>query len=280
MAVEVAASPPKAVPQRREFSFMRSLLAGAAAGAMVDIALFPLDTVKTRLQAPGGFWKAGGFRGIYKGILPVIIGSAPGSALFFTAYDTSKAWLPIERPTVCHLVAACIGESMACLVRVPTETVKQRMQTGMYTSLGSGLSTVLKTEGVGSLYAGYPVTLSREIPFALIQFPLWEHLKTQFAFDEKGNKSDFIAAGCGSAAGALAAAVTTPLDVAKTRIMLDAEGAKYTGGVWSTLMKIKQEEGMKKLFSGVVPRTKMIAIGGFIFFGGYEYVDSLLAGRV
>jgi len=278
MAGDAAASKAKAAP-RQEFSFVRSLLAGAAAGATVDIALFPLDTVKTRLQATGGFWKAGGFSGIYKGILPVIIGSAPGSALFFTAYDTSKAWLPIERPTVCHLLAACIGESTACLIRVPVETVKQRMQTGMYSSLGSGLQTIMKTEGVGSLYSGYSVTLSREIPFALIQFPLWEHLKQSFAFDEKGQKSDFIAAACGSCAGALAAAVTTPLDVAKTRIMLDVAGEKYTGGVWNTLMKIKQEEGMKTLFSGLLPRTKMIAIGGFIFFGGYEHMESTLASK-
>eukprot|EP00756_Hemistasia_phaeocysticola_P006427 Hpha_TRINITY_DN13822_c0_g1::TRINITY_DN13822_c0_g1_i1::g.70108::m.70108/K15111/SLC25A26; solute carrier family 25 (mitochondrial S-adenosylmethionine transporter), member 26 len=280
MGDQAVAAPPVSVRRVQEYSFVRSLLAGAAAGAVVDIALFPLDTVKTRLQAPGGFWKAGGFRGIYKGILPVVIGSAPGSALFFTAYDTSKAWLPFERPTVCHLVAACLGEATACLIRVPTETVKQRMQTGMYSSLGQGMSQIAKNEGMGSLYAGYSVTLSREIPFALVQFPLWEHLKHTFAFDEKGNKSDLVAAACGSAAGGLAAAVTTPLDVAKTRIMLDQGRTTYTGGVWNTLLKIKQEEGMRALLSGILPRTKMITIGGFIFFGGYEYVDSLLANKV
>ena len=39
--------------------------------------LFPLDTVKTRLQAPQGFLKAGGFKGIYKGIGPVMACTGP-----------------------------------------------------------------------------------------------------------------------------------------------------------------------------------------------------------
>jgi len=43
----------------------------------VDVALFPLDTLKTRLQSAQGFLKTGGFTGLYKGICPVILGSAP-----------------------------------------------------------------------------------------------------------------------------------------------------------------------------------------------------------
>jgi solute carrier family 25 (mitochondrial S-adenosylmethionine transporter), member 26 len=44
----------------------------------VDLCLYPLDTVKTRMQAPGGFFKSGGFKGIYRGIGAVAIGSVPG----------------------------------------------------------------------------------------------------------------------------------------------------------------------------------------------------------
>lgn len=51
--------------------------AGGAAGTAVDLSLFPLDTVKTRLQSQQGFWKAGGFRRIYAGVGPTIVGSAP-----------------------------------------------------------------------------------------------------------------------------------------------------------------------------------------------------------
>lgn len=51
--------------------------AGGLAGTSVDVALYPLDTLKTRLQARQGFRKSGGFSGLYKGIVPVLIGSAP-----------------------------------------------------------------------------------------------------------------------------------------------------------------------------------------------------------
>jgi solute carrier family 25 (mitochondrial S-adenosylmethionine transporter), member 26 len=51
--------------------------AGAFAGVAVDVSLFPIDTIKTRLQAPGGFLANGGWRGIYKGIGSVLMGSAP-----------------------------------------------------------------------------------------------------------------------------------------------------------------------------------------------------------
>lgn len=43
----------------------------------VDLALFPLDTIKTRLQTPQGFYKAGGFRGIYAGVPSAAVGSFP-----------------------------------------------------------------------------------------------------------------------------------------------------------------------------------------------------------
>ena len=64
--------------------------AGALAGLSVDVALFPLDTIKTRLQSPQGFLKAGGFQGVYKGVTAAAGGSMPGAALFFCTYETTK----------------------------------------------------------------------------------------------------------------------------------------------------------------------------------------------
>ena len=95
------------------------------------------------------------------------------------------------------------------------------------------LSSVL--QGVLGLYRGYFTTLAREIPFSLIQFPLWEFLKKQLAtatgqvldtsyLPPKLNLQEapkpWQASLCGAVAGGFSAAVTTPLDVAKTRIML------------------------------------------------------------
>ena len=66
-----------------------------------------------------------------------------------------------------------------------------------------------------------------QIPFTSIQFPLYEALKTQLSRRYLGGRrpSPGEAAGCGMIAGGFAAAVTTPLDVVKTRVMLEAKAS-------------------------------------------------------
>ena len=64
--------------------------AGGFAGTVVDVALFPLDTIKTRLQSSEGFLRSGGFRGIYRGVLSAAVGSFPGGL-------TMKYFIPFYR---------------------------------------------------------------------------------------------------------------------------------------------------------------------------------------
>jgi solute carrier family 25 (mitochondrial S-adenosylmethionine transporter), member 26 len=163
--------------------FLAALISGGIAGTSVDVALYPLDTIKTRLQSPMGFLKAGGFSGIYKGLSAVAAGSAPGAALFFSTYEMAKNKLhqnfggSLPDPVI-HMTAASCGEVMACLVRVPTEVVKQRMQTGMQSKAMKTISHILANEGgVLGFYKGFGITVFREIPFAFIQFPLYELAK-------------------------------------------------------------------------------------------------------
>lgn len=63
-----------------------------------------------------------------------------------------------------------------------------------------------------------------QIPFTSLQFPMYEWLKRRLSlilYDRPGALHAYEAAACGSVAGGIAAAATTPLDVLKTRIMLD-----------------------------------------------------------
>ncbi|CAE8667248.1 unnamed protein product, partial [Polarella glacialis] len=111
------------------------------------------------------------------------------------------------------------------------------------------------------------------IPFAFIQFPIYENLKMRWSSYQGSPVGPVQGACCGSVAGAVAGALTTPLDVCKTRIMLEnpAEGAarRYTGTI-ATLKLIAAEEGAAALFKGIQPRVIWITIGGFVFFGAYE----------
>eukprot|EP00475_Leptophrys_vorax_P035120 TRINITY_DN5751_c0_g1_i1.p1 TRINITY_DN5751_c0_g1~~TRINITY_DN5751_c0_g1_i1.p1 ORF type:complete len:268 (+),score=76.51 TRINITY_DN5751_c0_g1_i1:62-865(+) len=258
--------------------FWTSLVSGACAGVAVDVSLFPLDTLKTRAQSADGFRAAGGFTGIYRGLLTAAVGSAPGAALFFVAYDQFKQHAAAHNtsvnPAAVQMAAASFGEMCACLVRVPTENVKQKIQAGVFPNATAAIAGI---GGFRGFFVGYWTTVMREIPFSIIQFPIYEALKQHFKV-----KDPVSAALCGSVAGGFAAAVTTPIDVAKTRKMLEVKkidsAFKYRDlSLVSVIKTVYREEGFATLFSGVVPRVTWISIGGFVFFGAYEGTKAFMS---
>ncbi|KAL4655930.1 S-adenosylmethionine mitochondrial carrier protein isoform X1 [Arapaima gigas] len=264
---------------RREF--VASLVAGGSAGMCVDLMLFPLDTIKTRLQSQQGFLKAGGFRGIYAGVPSAAVGSFPNAAVFFITYEVTKSLLgfsvdPRSAPLT-HMIAASFGEIVACLIRVPTEVVKQRAQAMPSSSTVQVLLGTLQQEGLRGLYRGYWSTMIREIPFSLVQFPLWEYLKSCWSQGRGEMLHSWQAAVCGALAGGIAAFVTTPLDVAKTRIMLAKAGTSTAkGNIPLVLFDVWKTKGLCGLFAGTTPRVAFISMGGFIFLGTYEKVRRIL----
>lgn len=263
-----------------EFSMAVSLLAGGAAGTSVDILLFPLDTIRTRLQSQKGFLASGGFRGIYSGLLSATLGSAPTASLFFLTYDFVKQKFQSNKDSslapVGHMTAASLGEVAACLIRVPVEVIKQRSQASPHLSSGAIFKDTLKSEGFPGFYRGYLSTVSREIPFSLIQFPLWEYFKFCWTQSQNKDVDPWQSSICGAFAGGIAAAITTPLDVAKTRIMLAKHGSSLaTGQIMFALKVIYKENGISGLFAGMVPRVLWISIGGAMFLGIYDKVKVL-----
>lgn len=259
-------------------SFFASLVAGAIAGTTVDVVLFPLDTLKTRLQSQQGFLKAGGFKKIYSGIASAALGSAPTSALFFCTYEGVKQFVGPVMPSLMtplvHSIAAACGEVAACSVRVPVEVVKQRTQANHDMSSWRMFKSVLHVEGFRGFYRGYFTTVAREIPFSFIQFPLWEFLKNMFANPD--SLLTWQAAVCGAISGGIAGGLTTPFDVAKTRIIL-AERTSHlaAGSMYAALKTVWHEKGLPGLFSGVAPRVVSLSVGGFIFLGAYEQAKQL-----
>ncbi|CAF9917303.1 MAG: S-adenosylmethionine transporter [Heterodermia speciosa] len=278
-----------------------ALLAGALAGTVVDFSLYPIDTIKTRLQASSGFRQSGGFQGVYRGVGSALVGSAPGAALFFISYESIKAsfqerrnaaisarpdaWGSWSEP-VEHMVAASVGEVAACAIRVPTEVVKQRAQAFQSpTSLAAVRSiwALRKPHGErGSMgllavwremYRGWGITVFREVPFTVIQFPLWEVMKERRRRTQGRDSISAWESGLfGSIAGAVAAGVTTPLDVLKTRMML----AKERQATMPLVVSIWSESGPRAFFAGIGPRVLWISAGGAIFLGSYQWAYNAL----
>jgi solute carrier family 25 S-adenosylmethionine transporter 26 len=307
---------------------------GAIAGLTVDCSLYPLDTIKTRLQKARDHTAPQTrvslrqtFRGIYAGLPSVLFGSAPSAASFFIVYDGVKRSLlppqsPGTKPTpqsrthiiFTHSLASSLGEIAACAVRVPTEVIKQRAQAGLFG--GSSLlalkdilslrhaapaspstsSAPAAKRGYGQvlreLYRGAGITIAREIPFTVLQFTMWESMKE--AYGKRYLRSAETASSIvetqipastsamfGSVAGAIAAGLTTPLDVIKTRVMLARRG---DGGVEAPV-RVKEivrgiaREGPGAFWRGITPRVTWIGIGGAVFLGSYQYASNTLEGR-
>lgn len=282
-----------------ESPYTQALFAGAVAGTVVDLSLYPIDTLKTRLQSSAGFYGSGGFRGVYAGVGSALVGSAPGAALFFVSYESIKSALKRNREQdaqlaavgglrltgdwaepVEHMIAASVGEVAACAVRVPTEVVKQRAQAVQAPSSLAALRSILdlrRSIGFGRLwremYRGWNITLMREVPFTMIQFPLWEGMKEWRKRTQRDQGISAVESGFfGSVAGAVAAGLTTPLDVLKTRMMLAREQQTFA----LLVTQLLAEAGPRAFFAGIIPRITWISAGGAIFLGSYQWAYNTL----
>ena len=170
-------------------------------------------------------------------ITRMILFSHVSGAIFFTVYEhCNKFFLPRVSSAVAgqeashaitHMIAASCGELASCIIRVPTEVVKQRAQAMAEHSSFSAFREILvgRHESVFTgLYRGFGITIMREIPFTMIQFPLYESMKRwQAKRLRKAKANAFEAAVCGCISGGIAAGFTNPFDVLKTRIMLQKE---------------------------------------------------------
>lgn len=166
--------------------------------------------------------------------------------------------------------------------------IKQRSQTGTGTSFLRLGQQIYHRDGWRGLYRGFAPLLAREMPFSFIELPIWEYFKREypkwavripnprllffgFGFQGKDKCTPFESAVAGSSAGCIAAVVTTPLDVIKTRVMLsEAPVSSY-----DAFLHIRRFEGVAKLFAGTAPRTLWMGFGGFIFFFAYELTMSV-----
>lgn len=191
-----------------------------------------------------------------------------------------------------HMLAASIGEIAACAVRVPTEVVKQRAQAMQAPTSIAALRQILslrREKGVfgvwRELYRGWGITVMREVPFTAIQFPLWEGLKgwgvrrrvggqagRRVGDGKREEATGAESAVFGCLSGGIAAALTTPLDVLKTRMML----AKEKLGLGLLTREIVRTEGLGAFFGGLGPRVAWISVGGAVFLGSYQWAWNLL----
>ncbi|KAI3383103.1 hypothetical protein SNEBB_006678 [Seison nebaliae] len=202
-----------------------------------------------------------GIFGLYRGLLPQIIGVAPEKAIKLTTNDFCRDYLRNKKdgsiPLLSEVVSGgCAGFSQVIFTN-PLEIVKIRLQVAgeIATVQRPSALNVVKDLGFRGLYKGAKACFLRDIPFSAIYFPAYAHTK-QILADDEGKNSPFSLLVAGAIAGMPAASLVTPADVIKTRLQVVArQGQTKYDGVIDATKKIIRQEGFAALWKGTVARV-------------------------
>ncbi|KAJ3336113.1 hypothetical protein HDU91_001889 [Kappamyces sp. JEL0680] len=234
---------PVVLSQSQKFSI--HFASGGFALATAFACMHPLDTLKCQLQT-----NTLNLRGLGKGFFVSFLLAAPQGGLRLGTYELCKAKLLTAFPdlgvSASSAVAACAGDTMSSIVKVPREVITARLQSGMDATFLSSqraspalatLRLIVQEQGVRGLFRGFWSTTARDWPFMVILFTTYESFKqnhhvfkppsfvSSAAFmpspldQEEESITTLKSTIFGGISGALAGFLTTPFDVIKTRIM-------------------------------------------------------------
>ncbi|KAK9276631.1 hypothetical protein L1049_006167 [Liquidambar formosana] len=196
------------------------------------------------------------------------------------------------RELICNAGAGASAGAIAATVMCPLDVIKTRLQVhGLPEVAHSGrrgsiilasLQDIIRTEGLRGLYRGLSPTLLALPPNWAVYFTVYEHLKglLHSHVGESGELTlgaNMIAA---SGAGAATAIITNPLWVVKTRLQTQGmrPGVVPYKSIFSALRRILHEEGVRGLYSGLLPSLAGISHVA-IQFPAYEKIKYYLAKR-
>lgn len=169
------------------------------------------------------------------------------------------AALPIWQHLSCGLLAGTIAKTSTC----PLDVIKVVLQVSSKGgSASETISKIWREGGLPGFWRGNVAACVRAGPMNSIKFFVNDRLKTIVGKGKPlvGGKSFIV----GSISGLIAQALTYPLDVVRTRITVDPKS--YTG-IFQTIFKIVQDEGVLSLWSGLEPTLLgVVAYDGAQFF--------------
>jgi len=257
-------------------SVVTHMTAGAIAGTAEHCVMYPLDSVKTRMQSltpsPSAEGRSvmntltqmvrteGVFRPV-RGMSAVMIGAGPAHAMYFSCYERIKEALANPRVPASSYYNNFVYGAAGCLATVfhdgvmtPADVVKQRMQmyNSPYKSCWDCVRKTYQAEGYRAFYRSYTTQLSMNIPFQSIHFMVYEGMQTLTNNDRHYNPKAHMVSG--AMAGAVAAAITTPLDVCKTllntqeRATLNSLGRSQISGLAIAFRTVYQLGGPRGYF--------------------------------
>jgi solute carrier family 25 iron transporter 28/37 len=278
--------------------FRVSMLAGALAGITEHAVMFPVDSIKTRMQvfatSPAAVYSGignaftrisstEGARALWRGVSSVILGAGPAHAVQFGVYETVKDLAGGNEAGNQWLATSFAGASATIAsdaLMNPFDVIKQRMQVhqSQFRSVFTCATTVYRTEGLSAFYVSYPTTLTMTVPFTAVQYTAYEQFKK--LLNPSGSYSPVTHMIAGGLAGGIAAGVTTPLDVAKT--ILQTRGTsqdkeiRHARGMVDAFRIIWARDGLKGFARGLSPRVLTFIPSNALCWLSYEFFKAAI----
>ena len=143
----------------------------------------------------------------------------------------------------------CCG-FVSSVIQCPTELIKIRLQLGQATSCLSGMTQILRSEGITSMFRGMSATIGREVPAFGCYF-YSQKLTEDMLISAHWNRyaSSFVAGGF---AGALSWIISYPMDVIKTDIQMTSTGPRpFRVSIYSVFRRLVSTNGVLFLYRGL-----------------------------
>lgn len=277
-----------------------NMLAGAMAGISEHAVMYPVDSIKTRMQvlttSPSAVYSnmsdafsrissTEGTKRLWRGVASVIWGAGPAHAVYFGTYELVKEIGGGNSNGYSFKATATAGAAATIASDAfmnPFDVVKQRMQIqgSTFRSVASCFKDVYKAEGLSAFYVSYPTTLTMTVPFTAVQFSTYEFFKEKL--NPTGHYSPWTHVTAGGIAGAVAAAVTTPLDVCKTLLQTrgssDDATIRRAKGMSDAARIIWERQGASGFARGMTPRILTNMPSNALCWLSYEGFRFLLRG--
>ncbi|KAM7527022.1 hypothetical protein LguiB_030432 [Lonicera macranthoides] len=204
---------------------------------------------------------------------------------------TADSHGPNPKGLLCNAGAGAAAGMLAATFVCPLDVIKTRFQVHGLPRLDNGsvrgslivgsLRQIFHKEGLRGMYRGLSPTVLALLPNWAVYFTIYDQLKSFMGSDD-GNHQLSIGANmiAASGAGAATTIATNPLWVVKTRLQTQGmrAGVVPYKGTLSALRRIAHEEGIRGLYSGLVPALAGISHVA-IQFPAYEKIKIYLADR-
>ncbi|XP_057980183.1 mitochondrial carrier protein MTM1-like isoform X2 [Malania oleifera] len=246
-----------------------------------------------------------GFSRLWRGTNASLALAVPTVGIYLPCYDILRNFMEelteqniLNLRSYVPLVAGSVARSLACITCYPIELARTRMQAFGETQTGVkppgvcrtllgvinpiGSSNILRNlQSYRMLWTGLGAQLARDVPFSALCWSTLEPIRRAILGreGEETNVARVLGANfsAGFVAGGLAAAITCPLDVAKTRQQIEKDPARALSMTTrQTLVEIWRDGGMKGMFTGIGPRIGRAGPSVGIVVSFYEIVKYYL----